>query len=123
MLTKKQLTKEEKFPLETQVKQETWESLPGTRPAQQEKKSTKTRVIIQYDVGFGNQLFIRGKGAGLNWDKGILLKNTKADEWVWESTLPFSACEFKILLNDTNYEEGPNHSLAYGSILHYSPKF
>ena len=41
-----------------------------------EKKSKLTRIVINYDVGFSNNLFIRGNGANLSWSKGIMLRNT-----------------------------------------------
>lgn len=83
----------------------------------------KTKVTIKYDVGFQNQLYIRGKGANLTWDKGIPLKNVKSDEWVWETDTNFSTCEFKVLLNDKQYEQGDNHYLTFGSAIVYTPRF
>ena len=87
------------------------------------KKGPLTRIIIKYDVGFPNSIFIRGKGANLNWDKGLELKNIKTDEWIWESETPFSTCEFKVLINDQFYEQGENHLLDCGASIQYSPKF
>ncbi len=46
----------------------------------QKKKKTLTRVIVQFDTGFPNSLFLRGEGIpGLNWEKGVELKNLKPD--------------------------------------------
>ena len=102
----------------------------SSQPAQQslqsgerKKGSTTTRVTIKFDVGFGNLLHIRGKGAGLNWERGILLKNTKPDEWVWETDQPFNFCEFKILINDKEFELGDNHPLSQGASIQFTPKF
>lgn len=88
------------------------------RPSQK-----KTCLTIKYDVGFNNQLCIRGKGAGLCWEKGQPLKNKKADEWIWESDADFSQCEFKVLINDTHYEAGENHLLNCGASMTYTPHF
>lgn len=82
-----------------------------------------TRITIQYDVGFSNAIFLRGKGATLAWEKGIPLKNTKPNEWVWETNAPFTTCEFKVLINDKDYEIGDNHLLTCGASIHYTPKF
>jgi hypothetical protein len=87
------------------------------------QKGPKTRIIIKYDVGFNNLITIRGKGAGLNWDRGLSLKNIDADEWVWETDAPFTASEFKVLINDAHYELGENHILRCGSSIQYTPKF
>ena len=100
-------------------------------PAQQQccegthdkKQNPKTKITVKFDTGFPNQLFIRGKGANLNWDKGQPLKNTKSDEWVWEFEAPFSTCEFKVLINDRIYENGTNHFVNAGSTILYTPSF
>lgn len=86
-------------------------------------KGPKTRVMVKYDIGFNNILTIRGKGANLSWDKGIALKNVKNDEWVWESDIPFTTCEFKVLINDEQYEQGDNHPLSCGTNIQYTPRF
>lgn len=82
-----------------------------------------TRVTIRYDVGFNNHIFIRGKGAGLSWDRGVLLKNTGPDEWIWETTHSFETCEFKVLINDQHYEAGDNRTLQEGTWVQYTPTF
>lgn len=86
-------------------------------------KGPKTRIVIKFDVGFKNLITIRGKGAGLSWDRGLSLKNTKADEWVWETETLFTTGEFKVLINDTHYELGENHTLRCGASIQYIPKF
>ena len=87
------------------------------------KKGPRTQVIVKYDAGFPNNLYIRGQGANLNWERGILLKNLKQDEWVWETNELFSSCQFKVLLNDTEYEDGENHEVRCGSSIRYTPHF
>jgi hypothetical protein len=98
-------------------------SSPPKAPAQSQGASGKTRIIVKYDAGFPNQLFIRGEGAGLSWDKGILLKNVSANEWVWETDSTFKHCEFKVLINDRTYENGENHQPKAGNALSYTPQF
>lgn len=84
---------------------------------------TRTRVLVKYDVGFKNHLYIRGSGAGLSWERGLPLKNIGRDEWVWETQIPFTACEFKVLINDQHYEHGENHRIASGKAFEYTPRF
>jgi hypothetical protein len=124
MLTKKESNMREpgapSNPIKTpypEVKKETPPSLRSSA------KNDITKVVIKYNVGFGNQLFIRGTGANLSWDKGILLNNISADEWVWETKTPFNSCEFKVLVNDFQYELGENHRLDQGSSIQYVPRF
>lgn len=100
-----------------------------TTPTRQKKikeaslKSKLTRVTVRYDVGFSNHLYIRGQGAGLSWERGVLLRNKGPDEWVWETDVQFGECEFKVLINDHHYESGENHHLHSGSSIQYTPKF
>ncbi len=95
----------------------------SSRGTAMKKKNSNTRIVIKYDAGYSNDLFLRGEGGSLSWNKGIKMKNIKNDEWLWESEVSFSACEFKVLLNDENFEEGENHALTCGSALRYTPKF
>ena len=81
------------------------------------------RVTVRYDVGYNNHLFIRGNGPGLSWERGVKLKNLGPDEWVWETNLPMDDCEFKVLINDEQYEAGENHLLHDGVAFQYTPRF
>lgn len=88
------------------------------------QKKEKTRIVVQCDVGFSNTVYVRGHGAPhLSWDKGVALKNVKADEWVWETEEPFQAGEFKVLINDKTYELGENHPILPGASMRINPKF
>lgn len=87
------------------------------------KKGPITRLIVKYDVGYPNSIFLRGKGANLSWEKGIPLKNVKPDEWIWETDQQFESCEFKVLINDRSYEIGENHRLTCGESTLHRPKF
>lgn len=91
--------------------------------SKEKKKNGSTRIVVKYDVGFTNQLYIRGEGANLNWEKGQPLKNVKADEWVWETDQPFCQCKFKVLVNDRIYECGENHLVTAGASMQYTPHF
>lgn len=92
-------------------------------PQKMETKKPRTRIMVKYDVGFNNTLFLRGKGANLNWEQGSPLKNIKNDEWVWETDASFNTCEFKALINDTQFEAGENHPISCGASIQYTPKF
>ncbi len=93
--------------------------------AAKEKTSTKsTRIIVKCNCGFPNSLYIRGEGVkGLSWEKGTIMKCTKADEWVWESQAPFTHAQIKVLINDKEFELGENHSITCGKSITFSPKF
>ncbi len=81
-----------------------------------------TRVTIKCNVN-GNKLFIRGNGAGLNWDKGVELRRMNDDSWVWETGESFENVEFKILLDDKHWENGENRQIECGEKQAFTPKF
>ena len=85
---------------------------------------TKTKIIARFDCGFPNSLFIRGEGIStLSWEKGLAMKNISPNEWMWESDRPCSTVQFKVLVNDAAYEQGENHTVAFGQALEFCPKF
>lgn len=93
-------------------------------PMSMEQKSEKTKIVVKCNCGFSNALYIRGQGIpGLSWDHGIQMKNTKADEWTWETDKPFKQAEFKVLLNDKQFEAGENHNVSCGKSCSIKPSF
>jgi hypothetical protein len=86
-------------------------------------KVVTTTISASFDVGFGNQLHIRGEGPGLSWDKGVALENVKADKWsitVREATKPIV---FKLLINDEVWSGGEDYVLAPGGTAELTPTF
>jgi hypothetical protein len=116
---------------EPQQKVHAYTSQPSKTTASQNLQAEKqscskakvTKVTVLCDAGFPNNLFIRGHGANLNWEKGQLLKNVSKNEWVWETDTCTTHCEFKILINDCHYEKGENHHLKAGNCMHFIPHF
>jgi hypothetical protein len=100
-------------------------NMAPNKPDSRNQGSSKnvTRITIKFDVGFSNTLYLRGEGPGLSWNKGLKLKNVKADEWVWETSQPFNRGEFKVLINDVQFEIGENHKLVSGANVVYTPNF
>ena len=94
--------------------------------SQKETKASKnsTKVVVKFDCGFPNTLYIRGEGIkGLNWNKGQPMKNVKADRWEWECNESFNSAQIKVLINDKQYEVGPNHTINCGKEHNVTPKF
>lgn len=127
MKTKKHVSKApQKVTTTTPGKKHHSPSTSGTTtvPSKSKETKTKTRIIAHFDCGFPNSLFIRGEGIStLSWDKGIAMKNISPNEWIWESDRPCSTVQFKVLINDNCYEQGENHTTAYGQATEFSPKF
>lgn len=83
-----------------------------------------TVVIAKYDAGYGNNLYIRGNSAGLNWESGVLMKNVENDVWVWTTNEALrEAVEFKLLLNDQEWCEGENMCASAGETTTVAPTF
>jgi len=87
------------------------------------KKTVETSIIASVDVGFGNSLYIRGEGAGLSWEKGILLDNISPYEWAFKTSTAKGEVTFKFLINDEAWADGENLTVAAGGISGSSPVF
>lgn len=92
----------------------------GPAPA---KKVEKTSIIARVDVGFGNSLYVRGEGAGLSWDQGVLLDNVSPYEWTFSSTQAKGDVSFKFLINDEVWADGENLTVPAGGTSISSPVF
>ena len=85
-------------------------------------RSTGTVIEAKIDVGFGNQLFLRGQGSGLSWDRGIPLECVDSKTW----RLTFPAEEkllFKLLLNDSVWAKGEDVTVTPGQRVEITPAF
>lgn len=109
---------------------------PATKSAKTVKKTTArptvkktapkvvvTTITAAIDVGFGNTLYLRGDGPGLNWDEGVPMECVADDKWtltVAESARPVL---FKFLLNDETWCAGDDFSVAPGGSITLTPEF
>ena len=87
------------------------------------KQVVKTSIIARVDVGFGNQLYVRGTGADLSWEKGLPLENVSSYEWAFATTNAKSDVTFKFLINDELWAEGDNIIVPKGATSISSPVF
>jgi len=113
--------------MKQKVKQTTIHPVKRRKLAPTTKKATPpqllTKIIINFNAGFPNNLFIRGEGGNLSWEQGIPLKNISPNQWVWETTSHFKSCYFKILINDKEFEAGDNNFLKAGTTTKFTPYF
>jgi len=87
------------------------------------KNTSKTTIAARVDVGFGNNLYIRGNGGGLSWDVGTLMKNLSPYEWVWESKKVSKTIEYKLIINDELWANGENQFANPNSTSICAPTF
>jgi hypothetical protein len=85
-------------------------------------KKPPTIITVHANIGFGNTLYLRGDGPGLNWDKGVPLDCLSDDKWSLniEHTTPFI---FKVLLNDLVWCAGDDYIAAPGASMDITPDF
>jgi hypothetical protein len=97
----------------------------ATSPRNDAVTATKrpvTTIEARVDVGFGNNLYVRGEGAGLSWDHGVPLKCI--DPHTWQLSVPASdELKYKLLLNDTVWAQGDDLVATPGQRLQVAPKF
>ncbi len=82
-----------------------------------------TRVIVKFNTGWGNRLFIRGTGADLDWQKGVPMQCISEDEWLWEQLVPGGSVSFKVLLNDNQWCSGEDYVVNAGDSIICRPEF
>jgi glucoamylase len=97
----------------------------GLAPSSPPKVTTTFRV--HYDVGWGNNIAIRGSIPQLNnWQApGKACKWTEGNVWVCETTdIPYgTAFEWKPLINDEHWSENGNYKGVGGQIMDEYPDF
>lgn len=98
---------------------------PAAKPSASAPRKPKqpTTISVQANIGFGNQLFIRGEGPGLSWDRGVPMECQGADQWHWSvngASRPFA---FKLLINDQLWSHGENEAARPGEKIVVQPAF
>jgi hypothetical protein len=75
----------------------------------------ETEIIADVDIGWGNQLFIRGEGSGLSWEKGIPMQNIGNHLWHWKCQEKCAEnFQYKLLINDHIWALGENLTASCG---------
>ncbi len=92
-----------------------------TAAATKPSASSETTIVARIDIGFGNQLFIRGEGGGLSWEKGVLMENEGSDEW--STPEADQGVVFKFLINDQIWSLGEDLTVAPGGHSVSTPNF
>ena len=78
----------------------------GTKEIQRATSpAPETTIKAKIDVGFGNNLFVRGQGAGLSWERGVPLTCVDGQTWQWSGKAD-DRLTFKLLLNDSVWAKG-----------------
>jgi hypothetical protein len=95
---------------------------PASKSTTTASSSSVTTIEIKTDVGFGNAVFLRGTGGGLNWDRGVALVCVDGKTWRWSGTSK-DPITFKPLLNDEIWSAGSDLTVKPGQKLEVQPIF
>lgn len=80
-----------------------------------------TEIKVRCKVPFGHTLNIRGEGASLSWEKGIPLKKIDEETYVYRLEGAFENVQYKILLDDSQWENSDNRSVQAEKSQEISP--
>ena len=101
---------------------------PAKKAASPARKKTAaeppaTFISAQIDIGFGNQLTLRGEGPGLSWDLGIPMDNVGHSLWTASVKGATKPVVFKVLVNDLTWNSGGDFSVDPGQSITVYPSF
>jgi hypothetical protein len=89
----------------------------------QARAAALTVVAARVDIGFGNQLFVRGTGPGLSWETGTPMANAGSDLWTIDLLGATGPIYCKFLINDEKWSAGPDYVIDPGAQLEVTPLF
>lgn len=87
------------------------------------KSVSKTTIVANVDVGFGNTLFLRGDAPGLSWSEGVPMDCESGSSWSIAISGITKAFEFKVLINDSYWSAGYNDTAEPGKTTTIEPQF
>ncbi|MFN0129490.1 MAG: hypothetical protein ACKV19_22720 [Verrucomicrobiales bacterium] len=99
--------------------------VPASHAAAAPAVDTRTLTVVaaRVDIGFGNHLFLRGTGPGLNWDIGVPMVNVGSDLWTIDLMGATAPIVCKFLINDECWSAGPDYVVDPGAQLEVTPLF
>jgi hypothetical protein len=87
-------------------------------------KKSDTVVMASVFIGIGNKPYVRGSGAGLNWESGVAMEFEEIGKWRWLAPADLeSPIEIQLYRNDEDPDATGRHRLEPGRILELSPVF
>ncbi|HEY5552273.1 MAG TPA: hypothetical protein VIK52_10300 [Opitutaceae bacterium] len=82
-----------------------------------------TEIHANVDVGFGNTMYIRGEGPGINWERGVPMACVKDDLWAFNVAATARPIVFKFLINDETWCAGDDYVATPGKRIVLAPSF
>ncbi|WP_269526457.1 hypothetical protein [Coraliomargarita parva] len=102
-----------------------FDDMPEAAPAKKARiKKNDTTLTIHVLIGIGNKPYLRGSGAGLNWESGILMEFESIGTWRWIAPAEMEeTIEICVYRNDEDPDKTGKHRLEPGQKLEIEPKF
>lgn len=97
-------------------------SVKKATPASVPDSGAITTIDVKLDVGYGNALYLRGEGSGLNWERGVPLSCVDGKTWRWSAPVT-SPIKCKVLLNDQVWSSGQDVTVTPGQKIEVAPAF
>tara|TARA_B100000989_G_scaffold87173_1_gene62781 strand:+ start:156 stop:1412 length:1257 start_codon:yes stop_codon:yes gene_type:complete len=98
--------------------------VPSLAKKRMRTKKSDSVVMVSVYIGIGNKPFVRGSGAGLNWDKGIAMEFVEIGKWKWIPPADFKEpVELQLFRNDEDVDSTGKYTLGPGQRLDISPVF
>ena len=107
-------------PAKTEMKAPTTPSKPAA--VESNPKQLVSIIEVKMDAGFGNAFYVRGEGAGLSWESGVVMKNIDSTTWRWSKETK-GMISFKVLLNDRIWALGEDLVVPPGEKVVVKPEF
>ncbi len=99
--------------------------VPGTPASYSPEARNTTTIRVHYNVGFGNNIAIRGDTYPFSWTAGRAARNVASDVWEFElERIPDgTSFQFKPLINDATWSTGSNYTGTGGDVIDIYPTF
>lgn len=100
------------------------EAVPSKPKSRARVKKLDTSIVAKVLIGIGNKPYLRGSGAGLNWEEGIAMEFEEIGKWRWVApTVTEETFEFQIYRNDEDPDKSGRHTLKPGEKVVVTPDF
>ena len=100
------------------------EAVPPQVAKRARTKKSDTAVIASVFIGIGNKPFVRGSGAGLNWENGVAMEFEAIGRWRWLAADDLDKpVELQLFRNDEDPDKTGKYILEPGQQLELSPVF
>lgn len=100
------------------------ESVPPIGKKAARIRRNETGVVAEVFIGIGNKPYLRGDGAGLNWETGVAMDFEEIGKWIWiapvDTQEPF---EIQLFRNDEDADRSGKYTVTPGQRLAISPVF